>query len=321
MTPSALRYTLFAIWMLALASTPFWAQNYIVRLAITLAMYSALSMSWNFIGGFVGYPSFSTAAFFGLGCYAGALTQIAGLPPVLAWLCATVIVGAFATLFGGIILRLRGHYFAIASFGLVEVVRLVISSWGSLTGGGEGLNVPLVGGGPNAVAYTFLSVMISIMLIVFAVTVVVDRNRLGFGLRCIEQNEDAADMVGIDTTSYKVIAYALSAMFCGTIGAAYASWTGYIDPSDSFSIVMTVKVPVMCMLGGAGTVFGPIVGSTAFILLEEVFWSNFLEYNRAILGAVIVIIIFFLPGGLLKIPYRKSFAYLTRRGSGTKAAP
>jgi branched-chain amino acid transport system permease protein len=315
-----LRYTLFAIWVLALASTPLWAQNYVVRLAITLAMYSALTMSWNFIGGFAGYPSFSTAVFFGLGCYAGALTQIAGLPPILAWLCATMIVGAFAVLFGAIILRLRGHYFAIASFGLVEVVRLVISSWGSLTGGGEGLNVPLVGGGPNAVAYTFLIVMMSIMLIVFAVTVAVDRTRLGFGLRCIEQNEDAADMVGIDTTRYKVIAYALSAMFCGTVGAAYASWTGYIDPSDSFSVVMSIKVPVMCMLGGAGTVFGPIVGTAAFILLEEVFWSNFLEYNRAILGAVIVIIIFFLPGGLLKISYRGSFAHLMRRSSKAKTA-
>jgi branched-chain amino acid transport system permease protein len=308
MMPTVLRYIVFGAGLLALASTPLWAENYIVRLAIVVAMYTALTLSWNFIGGFAGYPSFATAAFFGLGSYVGALTQVAGLPSALAWLVATAFVGAFAALFGGIILRLRGHYFAIASFGLVEVVRLVISSSGSLTGGGEGLNVPLVGGGPNAVAQTFLAVMITIMLIVFALTVIVDRNRLGFGLRCIQQNEDAADMIGVDTTRYKVAAFSLSAMFCGTVGAAYASWTGYIDPSDSFSIVMSVKVPVMCLLGGPGTVFGPVVGTVAFLVLEEVFWSNFLEYNRAILGAVIVIIIFFLPGGLLKIPFRKIFA-------------
>jgi len=132
----------------------------------------------------------------------------------------------------------------------------------------------------------------------------VDRGRLGFGLRCIQQNEDAADMVGVDTTRYKVIAYTLSALFCGTVGAAYASWTGYIDPNDSFSIIMTIKVPVMCLLGGPGTVLGPVIGTAAFTLLEEVFWANFLDYNRAILGAVIVILIFFLPGGLLGLSWR-----------------
>lgn len=318
--PMALRYSLFGLWVLALASTPIWAENYLVRLAIIVAMYTALAQSWNFIGGFAGYPSFATAAFFGLGSYAGALTQIAGLPSVLAWLFATAFVAAFAALFGAIILRLRGHYFAIASFGLVEVVRLVISSWGSLTGGGDGLNVPLVAGGPNAVAQTFLAVMITIMLAVFAVTMAVDRGRLGFGLRCIQQNEDAADMVGIDTTRYKVMAFTLSAMFCGAIGAAYASWTGYIDPTDSFSVVMTVKVPVICLLGGAGTVFGPVVGTAAFLLLEEVLWSNFLEYNRAILGAVIVIIIFFLPGGLLKVPLRKILVRVAGRNGSAETA-
>ena len=319
--PQSLRYVLFAAWVLALASTPLWAENYVVRLAIVIAMYTALTLSWNFIGGFAGYPSFSTAAFFGLGCYAGALPQDAGVPMVLAWAFATLFVGMFAALLGIIILRLRGHYFAIASFALVEVVRLVISSWGNLTGGGDGLNVPLVSGGPSAVAQTFLGVMIAIMLIVFAVTILVDRSRLGFGLSCIQQNEDAADMVGVDTTRYKVYAYTLSAMFCGTVGAAYASWTGYIDPSDSFSIIMTVKVPVMCLLGGAGTDLGPVVGAAAFLLLEEFFWANFLEYNRAILGAIIVVLIFFLPGGLLRISYSDLLSRTVRRSTQPGATP
>jgi branched-chain amino acid transport system permease protein len=309
----ALRYALFAAFVVLLATTPLWATNYIVRLAIIIAMYSALTLSWNFIGGFTGYPSFSTAAFFGLGCYAGALAQIAGTPMVLAWLFATVFVAAFAAALGTIILRMRGHYFAIGSIGIVEVTRLVVSSWGSLTGGGDGLNVPLLRGGPDVVAQTFLAVMIVIMLLAFAVTVYVDRSRLGFGLRCIQQNEDAADMVGVNTTLYKIIAYTLSALFCGTIGAAYASWTGYIDPNDSFSILMTIKVPVMCLLGGVGTVFGPVVGAAAFTLLEEFFWANFLDYNRAILGVVIVILIFFLPGGLLNFSYREMLRRLSGR--------
>jgi branched-chain amino acid transport system permease protein len=306
------QYAVFGVWLLALASTPLWANNYGVRLAITIAMFTALTLSWNFIGGFAGYPSFSTAAFFGLGCYVGALAQRAGIPMVIAWLMATLFVGAFAAALGAIILKLRGHYFAVGSIAVVEVVRLVISSWGSLTGGGDGLNVPLLSEGPDAVARLLLAVMLAIMTVAFVITALVDRGRLGFGLRCIQQNEDAANMVGVDTTRYKVIAYTLSALFCGTIGAAYASWTGYIDPNDSFSIIMTIKVPVMCLLGGPGTLLGPVVGTAAFTLLEEVFWANFLDYNRAILGAVIVILIFFLPGGLLALSYRDVVARLAR---------
>jgi len=313
MTQRSTSYLVFALWVIVLASTPLWAGNYFVRLAITIAMFTALTQSWNLIGGFTGYPSLSTAAFFGLGCYVGALSQRAGVPMILAWIIATVFVGAFATALGAIILRLRGHYFAIGSIALVEVTRLVISSWGSLTGGGDGLNVPLVQGGPNAVAQTFLAAMIAIMVVVFVVTMLVDRGRLGFGLRCIQQNEDAADMVGIDTTRYKVIAFTLSAMFCGTVGAAYASWTGYIDPTDTFSILMTIKVPVMCLLGGAGTVLGPAIGTAVYMILEEILWANFLDYNRAILGAVTVLLILFLPGGLLRIDYRALLAWIAAR--------
>jgi branched-chain amino acid transport system permease protein len=314
------QYVLFAAWLLLLGSTPLWASNYIVRLAITIAMYSALTLSWNFIGGFAGYPSFSTAAFFGLGCYVGALSQRAGAPMVVAWACATLFVGAFAAALGAIILRLRGHYFAIGSIAIVEVVRLVISSWGSLTGGGDGLNVSMLSGGPDAVARIFLLVMTVIMTAAFLATVAVDRSRLGFGLRCIQQNEDAANMAGVNTTRYKVLAYTLSALFCGTVGASYASWTGYIDPTESFSIIMSIKVPVMCLLGGPGTVLGPVIGTAAFTLLEEVFWANFLDYNRAILGGVIVILIFFLPGGLLALSYRNVVARLAKLLRRSKVA-
>lgn len=284
-----------------LASTAFWGDNYVVRTAAIIAMYGALATSWNFIGGFAGYPSFSTAAFFGLGCYVGAIAQRSGVPMVAAWLIATVMVGAFAALLGAIILRLRGHYFAIGSIAVVEVCRLVISSWGSLTGGGDGLNLPLLRWAPEDVMRFFLAVMIVILLLSLIASILVERSRLGFGLRCIHQNEDAAAMVGVDTTLYKVGAYTLSAVFCAAAGAAYASWTGYIDPTDSFQILMTVKVPVMAILGGAGTLVGPFLGAAAFILLEEVFWANFIDWNRAILGVVIVLLIFFLPGGLLSL--------------------
>lgn len=301
MTASPLSYLALAIGLLGLASTALWGDNYVVRTAAIIAMYGALATSWNIIGGFTGYPSFSTAAFFGLGCYVGAICQRAGLPMLLAWAFATVMVGMFAALLGAIILRLRGHYFAIGSIAVVEVCRLVISSWSSLTGGGDGLNLPLMHWPPEQLMRFFLFVMIGILVLALAVAAWVDRSRLGFGLRCIHQNEDAAAMVGVDTTLYKVAAYTLSAVFCATAGAAYASWTGYIDPTESFQILITVKVPVMAIMGGAGTLAGPVLGAAAFILLEEVFWANFIDWNRAILGIVIVVLIFFLPGGLLSL--------------------
>ena len=296
---------LFVLWVLLLATTPLHADNYIVRTAIMIAMYSSLALSWNFIGGYTGYPSFATVAFFGVGCYVGGIAQRNGVPMFLAWTLATIVVAAFAAALGAIILRLKGHYFAIGSIAVVEVCRLVISSWRSVTGGGDGLNIPLLRWSPDEVAIFYLMVMIGIMLITFALNVFVDRHRLGFGLHCIRQNEDAANMVGINTTLYKVVAFTLSAMFCGTTGAVYASWVGYIDPTDAFSILMTVKVPVMVLLGGPGTVLGPVLGAGTFVILEEIFWANFLDWNRAVLGGIIVFLIFFLPGGLLKVSYRK----------------
>jgi branched-chain amino acid transport system permease protein len=296
-----LPYLLFAVWVVALASAPFLASNYIVKIATFLAMYAALALSWNFIGGYAGYPSFSTAAFFGLGAYSGALMQNAGLGVGVAWVGGAVVTTAFAALLGFAILRMRGHYFAIASIALVEVLMLVASTWAGLTGGGEGLNVKIMPGGPDYIGRVFLYTMLAIMIAAFIATVLVDRGRLGFGLRCIQQNEDAADMVGVDVTRYKTAAFALSAVFCGAIGAAYASWVAYISPVDSFSILMTLKVPVMVLLGGPGTVFGPVIGSAVFVLMEETIWAKFLDYHQAILGIVIVLLIFFLPGGLLRL--------------------
>jgi branched-chain amino acid transport system permease protein len=159
-------------------------------------------------------------------------------------------------------------------------------------------------GGPDFIARFFLYAMLAILVAALATTIAVDRGRLGFGLRCIAQNEDAAEMVGVPSTRYKIAAFVLSGVFCGAAGAAYASWVGYIAPADAFSILLTVKVPVMVLLGGAGSVLGPLIGSAALVLLEETVWARFLDYHQAILGAIIVALIFFLPGGLLGLRLR-----------------
>ncbi|MGA0129082.1 MAG: branched-chain amino acid ABC transporter permease [Burkholderiales bacterium] len=301
-------YFLLAAWILLLAASPFLANNYLMKIATYIAMFAAIAMSWNFIGGYAGYPSFATAAFVGLGSYSGAILQNAGLPMFLAWGAAAVIVVVFSASIGLIILRMKGHYFAIGSIALVDILSHTASSWSSLTGGGEGLNVKIMQGGPELVGMIFLYTMLAIMLLAFITTVIVDRSKLGFGLRCIQQNEDAADMLGINVMLYKNIAFILSSVFCGIIGAAYASWVAYISPLDSFSILLTLKAAVMVLLGGAGTVFGPIVGSAALVIFEETIWSRFLSLHQGILGLVIVLLIFFLPNGLLKVDWSKLWA-------------
>jgi branched-chain amino acid transport system permease protein len=300
--------TVFLVVFITLAAMPFIADNYFVKLATFIAMYSALALSWNFIGGFTGYPSFATAAFIGLGSYAGAILQNSGINLIAAWLFASIITIIFAAFLGFAILRVKGHYFAVGSIAVVEVLRLITSSWASFTGGGDGLNVKIMEGGPDFAGRVFLYAMLAVMLLAFLTTLWVDRSKFGFGLKAIKQNEDAADMVGINVTIYKIAAFSLSAVFCGTVGAIYASWIGYIAPADAFSILTTLKVPVMVMLGGEGTVFGPVLGALVFVILEESVWAHFLEANQAILGLIIVFLIFFLPGGILKIDYRKLLA-------------
>jgi branched-chain amino acid transport system permease protein len=227
------------------------------------------------------------------------------------WLFAAVFTAMFAACLGFVILRLRGHYFAVGSFAIVEILRLGASSWHGLTGGGSGLNVPILPGGPEFAGRVFLYSMLALALVTFAAAIWVDRSSLGFGLRCIRQNESAASMLGIDVDRLKIIAFALSATFVGAGGAIYASWVSYIDPADSFQILLTIKVPVMVLLGGAGTLFGPLIGVLAFQMLEERIWSSFLEIPSGVLGLVIVVLVFCLPGGLLAVPYRDMFRRLS----------
>jgi branched-chain amino acid transport system permease protein len=311
---------LFALWVVILGLTPFYAENYILRGAIMVAMFSTLTLSWNIIGGFGGYPSLGTAAFVGLGSYVGALTQVSGVPMVMAWLLATLAVGVVSAAIGSLLLRLKGHYFAVGSIVLVELFRLITSSWSSVTGGGNGLNIPILRWDPTAVAMLFLYIMLGLMVLAYVLNVVVSRSQLGFGLRCIKQNEDAADMVGVDTTRYKIIGFMLSSLLCGTVGAVYASWVGYIDPSESFSILLTLKVPVMALLGGAGTVLGPVIGAGTFVILEELVWVNFLNWNRAILGILIVGLVFFLPNGILNLRLGAGRKNRKARAKGTANA-
>ena len=204
----------------------------------------------------------------------------------------------FAATLGRAILHLRGHYFAIASLVVAEVLREVTNSATGLTGGGMGLNLPVLSADVTSQARLFYYAMFVVAATALATTALVAYNRLGFGLRCIQQNEDAAIALGINTRRYKVAAFTLSALFPGLCGAIYASWVNYIDPTDVYDVLLSVKPIVMVLLGGVGTVLGAVYGAFLFLLMEELVWRNLLEFHAGLLGIIVVCLVLFLPQGL-----------------------
>jgi branched-chain amino acid transport system permease protein len=272
---------------------------YALKLATIFAMYATLATSWNIVGGMAGYPSFATAAFFGFGAYAGGIAQTAGVPMVLSWAWASVAATLLAVAVGALVLKLRGHYFAIASLAIVIVLRQAATNWTDLTGGGMGLNLPVPHSDPLTQARVFFAGQAIVAGLATSCAACVATSRLGFSLRCIRQNETAAGMLGLNATRAKTAAFALSAAMVGPAGAIYASAVSYIEPGDVFDILLTVEPIIMTMLGGPGTIAGPPLGAAVFLTLEQTVWANFVAVHAAILGALVVALALALRDGIL----------------------
>lgn len=291
----------------AAAISSVFLDNYKLQVFTTLAMVCVLCWGWNIVGGYMGYPSLATIAFFGMGTYAGGIAQVQGVPIGLAWFCAALAGMVMAAVMGYALLRLKGHYFAIGTIAAVEVCREISSNWTDLTGGAIGLNLPILAGSPDFIGRFFFLAMLGLALIAFLVTIYVSASRFGFGLRCIRQNEQAASMVGINVFQYKVSAFILSGVLASTAGGIYASMVAFIEPKDAFNLIMTIEVPVMVMLGGMGTVFGPLIGGVFYVVLKEFVWAYFINWHSGILGMIIVAVIYFLPKGALGIKWKSLF--------------
>jgi branched-chain amino acid transport system permease protein len=295
--------------IVCLAALPLFCGAYALRLGTIACMYAVLALSWNVVGGFAGYPSFATAAFFGFGAYTTGVLLNAGVPLLPSIVAAFAASFLLASLLGVVLLRLRGHYFAIASLSLVEVLRELVNNATDLTGGGMGLNIPLASGsGILADATFFFYAMWGLLLATALMMVVVSMSKLGFGLACIRQNETASDMVGLNSTFYKSVAFGLSACFVGSAGGLYAAWVHYIDPPDVFDILYSVKPIVMALMGGLGSPFGVVCGAFLYLALEEVVWRNLIQIHSGVLGVLIVVLLLCLPHGLIslrsKVPWR-----------------
>jgi branched-chain amino acid transport system permease protein len=293
---------LLGVLALILAAAPFLLTGFWVRLLTYIFMFSVLSSALNIIAGFTGYAAFGNMVFFGLGAYTTAvLMSRARLGFPLAFLGSALVAGAAAVLLGLLLLRLRGHYFALGTLGAAEAIKYVVQNLTSLTGGGQGITVPPLRGRPAEVNGFFYFLMLALLVLILLVVWRLSRNRLGYALKAIRANEEAAGVMGIDTTRYKITAWVLSALFTGLAGSAYAWWFTYIDAPTVFDVMWVVKMFVILLIGGAGTVFGPVIGAFILETISELVWSRFLNLHLGILGTIIILVVLFMPRGIISL--------------------
>ena len=277
---------------------PRFVSGYWVRVITTIFMYAVISQGINLMSGYMGYLPFGNAMFFGIGAYVTAIGMSKGLSFLLVLPFAALTAIFFSILFGLPVLRLRGHYFAIATIGMSGALLAVVQNATEITGGAMGTTLPIIDKSPEVTYNYFYLAMLALMVITSLTIYLVIKSKFGFGIRSIKANEEAANSMGINTTYHKVIAWAISALFTSIAGALYAYWMSFIGPDEVFDIMIAVNTIVIMLIGGAGSILGPIIGAFVISLLSEVVWSTFLEYHLAVLGITIIIIVFFVPKGI-----------------------
>jgi len=293
------KLALAGIGIALLASVPWWGSAVVVQFGINVLILATLAQSWNIIGGYTGYPSFGNSVFYGLGGYGVAIAMVQyGLPFPAGLAIGISLAVGFAILLGLPVLRLRGHYFAIATLGLAEVMTAIVSNL-EIAGRNVGLILPLVKGD---VLFFELSL---ILLVVTTLAVMwISRSRFGFGLIAIRENEQAAAVMGVNTTLYKILAFALCSVFAAVAGGIHAYWITYLDPGSAFDVALNVKMIIMAVFGGPGTIFGPVLGAFVLSAISEILAAKVTSLASIFFGIVIIAAIVFMPRG---------FADLVRR--------
>ena len=286
---------LLGLLALVLAAAPNQLSIYLRSFLLFTMMYVVLALSWNIISGFTGYTSFGHVAFYGIGAYACAILVADYRWHWLASLGAGAVVSAVvAVAIGYPVLRLKGPYFAIAMLGAAEGTRVVATVWDSLTHGGLGISLPSA---DNSTPTYYA--MLALMVLTIVVCYVVGHSRFGIRLNAIREDEGAAEALGIDATRYKLAAFVLSAVFPAVAGGIQAYKVLYIDPPGVFFVQITIAMALMSMLGGKGTVIGPIVGAAVLYTAQELTWVNFPSAHLIAYGLFIIVIARFMPRGLV----------------------
>ena len=282
-----------------LAAVPWIASPTLIQFGISTLLLATLAQSWNIIGGYTGYASFGNSVFYGFGSYGTAIAMVQWHLPFGAGLAlGAVLAVAFAVVLGLPVLRLRGHYFAIATLALAEVMIAIFSNL-DIAGRNIGLVLPLLRG--DALFYELSLGLLALTTLAIAW---IARSRFGFGLISIRENEKAAAVMGVNTTLYKVLAFALSGFFSALAGGIHAYWITFLDPVSAFDIGLNVKMIIMSVFGGPGSILGPVVGAFLLSGVSEILSTEISSVAGLFFGVVIVVAVVFMPRGLADLGRR-----------------
>lgn len=301
-----------AAWILflaALAALPFMANDYLVGTGLTVLMWLALTQSWCVLSRLTGYVSLGHVVFYGLGAYLMVVTwQTVPLP--VAIVAAGLLAALFAALVGLPVLRVRGPYFVILTFGLAELVKYSIMAAESASG----VASRILFGTPELTVVYFA--MFGLALASVALLTWISGSRFGHGLRSLRENEEAAETLGVPIVRYKLAAFVLSAAIPGMVGAVMALRSTYFVVGQVFDPMVSVTVIAMALLGGGDNARGPLLGVLFLSLVSELLWAHAPLVYMVILGAILVVFVLVLPEGLSGLIDRRAAMQAARRGSG-----
>lgn len=284
--------SIILVLLILLATSPLYAPTYTVILMTTISMHIVLTLSWAIFSGPTGYTSLASAAFFGVGIYVSAiLGNQLPLPVVIGIGGLASLILAF--LVGALTLRLRGIYFAIFTFGLVELIKNMILWWETHITGTRGRFVVIVD--YEVVFYSMLVILLLALLTAYLIR----RSKYGLALQSIGEYEEAAAHIGINVTLLKVTTFAISAFFMGAAGSIMATRWTYIDPYIAFNPLFSFTPVLMAIFGGMGQIYGPILGAAVFAYLEETLITKFPYYYMLLFGIILIVSILYLPNGLV----------------------
>jgi branched-chain amino acid transport system permease protein len=276
--------------LLAIA-LPFIANNYFVGIGFTLLVWIALTESWIVISGMTGYISLGHVVFVGIGAYVAALSWLA-LPIWAILPLAGLAAAALATLVGYPCLRVRGPYFVILTFGLSELVKyIVINIEAALAVSGR-----VLFGAPGV--ETLYLIVLGLAWASVMIALVVRESRFGSGLRAIRDNEEAAETIGIAIGRFKAIAFVLSSIIPGMVGALIIMRSTYFEPLEIFNPQTSVLIVTMAVIGGSDRPFGPMLGVAFLVLLQELLWANLPQLYMIVVGVLLVAVVVWVPGGI-----------------------
>jgi branched-chain amino acid transport system permease protein len=278
-----------------------------LNLLILVLMAAQLGVAWNLLGGYAGQVSLGHAAFYGIGAYTSTLLLLKfGINPWLGMLAGGVVAAVLSIAFGWSCFRLKGHYFAMATIAVAEIVQIVFTNW-EYGGAAVGLTVPMTHEGwgwlvfADKLPYYWLA--LALLVLTLGATAWVERSHIGYYLRAVKDEPDAARSIGIDIARYKQVALSLSAFFTALGGSLYAQKELYIDPDSVLSTALSIKMALVSILGGIGTLFGPVLGSIVLTTIEELTRAAFGGTGRGtdtiIYAALIIAIAVFYPSGLI----------------------